>query len=125
MEVDAICKERDYLYGRLLAVADRIEYRTYDRDKDGKRITNAKRYMNVFSQRPYQTWKIVEESLSPYLAKLDLPERNRYLKLLDEIYVQFKPEDFVKNDRLEGLYLLGYHSQSYALKYKEEIKEEE
>ena len=44
--------DRNYLYGRLLAVADRIEYLTYD-EKDSGRITNAKRYMNTFSQRPY------------------------------------------------------------------------
>lgn len=32
MAVDKNCTERDYLYGRLLAVADRIEYRTFDMD---------------------------------------------------------------------------------------------
>lgn len=125
MEVNELSRSRDYLYGRLLAVADRIEYRTYDREKDGKRVTNAKRYMNAFSQHPYQTWKVLEESLQPYIQKLDVPERNVYLKLLDEICHLFAPEDFINNDRLEGLYLLGYHSQSYAFRYKEEMKEEE
>ena len=118
MEVNTLTNSRDYLYGRLLAVADRIEYRTYDREKDGKRMTNAKRYMKAFSQRPYQTWKILEESLEPYIQKLDVTERNVYAKLLDEIYQLFTPEDFVNNERLDGLYLLGYHSQSYALRYK-------
>lgn len=33
--------DRNYLYGRLLAVADRIEYLTYD-EKDNGRVTNAK-----------------------------------------------------------------------------------
>lgn len=124
MEVNTLTCNRDYLYGRLLAVADRIEYRTYDREKDGKRVTNAKRYMKAFSQRPYQTWQKIEESLDPYLRKLDLPERTVYMKLLDEISSLFKPEDFVDNSRLEGLYLLGFHSQSNALRYKEESKEE-
>ena len=32
------------------AVADRIEYRTYD-EGDKARVTNAKRYMSTFSQR--------------------------------------------------------------------------
>ena len=40
-------RKRDYLYGRLLALADRIEYRTFD--KENGRETNAKRYMNAFS----------------------------------------------------------------------------
>ena len=30
MAIDKKQKDRNYLYGRLLAVADRIEYRTYD-----------------------------------------------------------------------------------------------
>ena len=70
MAVDKNCTERDYLYGRLLAVADRIEYRTFDMDKDRSRITNAKRYMNNFSQRPFETWKVIEENIQPYLSKL-------------------------------------------------------
>ena len=52
-------KDRNYLYGRLLAVADRIEYRTYD-ESDRARITNAKRYMNTFSQRPFETLNVIE-----------------------------------------------------------------
>lgn len=48
MALNETCEERDYLYGRLLAVADRIEYRTYDTEKDSGRVTNAKRYMNTF-----------------------------------------------------------------------------
>lgn len=125
LELDVRSKNRDYLYGRLLAVADRIEYRTYDRDNDGKRVTNAKRYMNAFSQRPYQTWKVLEERIQPYIQKLELPERNKYNKILDEIYHLFDMEAFANNNRLEGLYLLGYHSQSYTFRYKEESHEEE
>ncbi len=47
MALDNKEKDRNYLYGRLLAVADRIEYSTYD-EKDGGRVTNAKRYMSTF-----------------------------------------------------------------------------
>ena len=32
MAVDQECDNRNYLYGRLLAIADRIEYRTYDKE---------------------------------------------------------------------------------------------
>lgn len=118
-------RNRDYLYGRLLAMADRIEYRTFDRDEDGKRVTNAKRYMNAFAQHPYQTWKVLEERIQPYLQKLDIKERNSYNKTLDEIYELFDEKEFTNNDRLEGLYLLGYHSQSYELKYRPKKAEEE
>ncbi|CUX17745.1 type I-C CRISPR-associated protein Cas8c/Csd1 [Clostridium sp. C105KSO13] len=123
LENDELSGNRDYLYGMLLAVADRIEYRTFDRDEDGKRVTNARRCMNAFSQHPYQTWKVLEEKIQPYLQKLELPERNAYNKILDEIYNQFDVKDFADNDRLEGLYLLGYHSQSYKFRYKKENEE--
>mgnify|MGYP005796349657 CR=1 FL=1 len=120
------CKERDYLYGRLLAVADRIEYRTYDKEKDSGRVTNAKRYMSAFSQRPYDTWKIVEENLQPYLGKLFVKERKYYENLIDSICQLFTVESYQDNRKLDGLYLLGFHSQSYDLKkYKEEKKETE
>ena len=122
MAVDKNCTERDYLYGRLLAVADRIEYRTFDMDKDRSRITNAKRYMNNFSQRPFETWKVIEENIQPYLNKLPVPERRFYENLLDEIEDAFESvNDYQENKRLSGLYLLGFHSQSCALRtYKTE-----
>ena len=106
--------DRNYLYGRLLAVADRIEYLTYD-EKDNGRVTNAKRYMSTFSQRPYETWKVIEENIRSYLNKLDIAKRTFYENLLHEI---------TDNSRLEGLYLLGFHNQAYDLKLKKEKSEE-
>ena len=126
--LDHACTKRDYLYGRLLAVADRIEYRTYDMEKDSSRVTNAKRYMSVFSQRPFETWKVIEENVQPYLNKLPFKERRGYENLLNEIGNLFKIEEFTDNKKLDGLYLLGFHSQSYELKnYKaeKETKEQE
>ena len=105
-------KDRNYLYGRLLAVADRIEYRTYD-ESDRARITNAKRYMNTFSQRPFETWKVIEENIQPYLNKLGIAERRFYENLLNDICDLFDVESFSDNSRLDGLYLLVFHSLSY------------
>ena len=116
-------KDRSYLYGRLLAVADRIEYRTYD-EGDKARITNAKRYMSTFSQRPFETWKVIEESIQPYTNKLGIAERRFYENLLNDIYDLFEKETFSDNSRLDGLYLLGFHSQSYDLKIKKENSED-
>ena len=124
--LDKTCKDRNYLYGRLLAIADRVEYRTYDKENDGSRATNAKRYMSTFSQRPFETWKVIEENLQPYLNKLKVTERRYYDNLMDEVNQLFDMEDYKDNSRLDGLYLLGFHSQSYELKnYKQEKKEEE
>lgn len=116
-------KDRNYLYGRLLAVADRIEYRTYD-ESDRARITNAKRYMNTFSQRPFETWKVIEENIQPYLNKLGIAERRFYENLLNDICDLFDIESFSDNSRLDGLYLLGFHSQAYDLKLKKENSKE-
>lgn len=114
--LDKNCKNRDYLYGRLLAIADRVEYRTFEKERDFGRETNAKRYMSMFSQRPFETWKVIEENLQPYLNKLKIAERRHYENLLDGVCDLFEADDFCKNTKLDGLYLLGFHSQSFAMK---------
>ena len=119
VSLDTKQKNRNYLYGRLLAVADRIEYRTYD-EKDRTRVTNAKRYMSTFAQRPFETWKVIEENVQPYMSKLGIAERLFYENLLNEIYDLFEIEQFQDNSRLDGVYLLGFHSQAYKLKMKKE-----
>lgn len=114
--LDNNCKDRNYLYGRLLAVADRVEQLTFDREEDAYRVTNAKRYMTVFSQRPYTTWRVVEEGLQPYWQKLKPQQRIFYENLLNEICDKFELEEFKNNEHLDSLYLLGMHSQAYDLK---------
>lgn len=123
--LDTGCDKRDYLFGRLLAVADRVEYRTYD--KDGWRETNAQRYMAAFAQKPMRTWKVLEEKLQPYWGKLKPAESMAYKKLIEEIFDQFTVEAYEKDESLGGLYLLGFHGQALALKKKpaNEQKEEE
>ena len=58
------CTIRDYLYGRLLAVADRIEYRTFEKEKDAARVTNAKRYMSSFSRDPLRHGRLLKRICS-------------------------------------------------------------
>ena len=122
MALDKKCRKREYLFGRLLAVADRIEYRTFDKE-DG-RETNAKRYMSAFSHHPYRSWKVEEEKQEPYFMRLKAPERLVYQRLLDDICNLFEIEDFENDTALNGLYLLGFHNQSYALKEKKKEEEE-
>ena len=61
-------KDRNVLFGRLLAVYDYMEQRAmYERDENGKvkegRTTNAKRYWNAYSSRPARTSKTIRENL--------------------------------------------------------------
>lgn len=114
--LDTNCVKREYLFGRLLAVADRVEYRTYE--KDDRRETNALRYMAAFSQKPMRTWKVLEEKLQPYWMRLKPSERIFYKNLIDEIFEKFTVEDYEKDESLGGLYLLGFHSQAIALRTK-------
>ena len=77
----------------------------------------------MFSQRPYETWKIIEESLTPYFQKLKYQEKIYYRKQLEEICELFDEDTFKDNSKLDGLYLLGFHSESYELRNKEAVKE--
>ncbi|MDD6396654.1 MAG: type I-C CRISPR-associated protein Cas8c/Csd1 [Firmicutes bacterium] len=120
MALDTKCTDRSYLYGRLLAIADLIEQRATFEEEKGK-VTNAKRYMNAFAQRPFRTWQIIEEKLEPYSRKL---KSKWLLTQLDEIHNMFSPEDYADDSRLDGLYLLGYHSQIYAINsFNKEVSE--
>ena len=88
-------------------------------------MTNAKRYMTAFSQRPFSTWKNLEEKLPPYLQRLKLGERTKYMNMLDEIAGKFTVKSFGCDEPLNGLYLLGFHSQSCDLRNWKGEKEEE
>ena len=121
MSYDKNVEDRSYLYGCLLAIADKTEKDTYDEEQKKKRITNARRYWATFSQRPYQTWMIIEERLQPYLNQH--PYKSIVEKNIEEIMDKFTRDGFEDNSRLEPMYLLGYHHfMSYM--YSNDKKEE-
>lgn len=111
MALDENQRDRNYLFGRLLAIADQIERSTFVNGEIHQ--TNAMRYMSVFSQRPYKTWKIIEERLIPYEMKLGLIA-TKYRKLIDKVHSLFEYEEYEINDKLDGKYLLGFHCQRQA-----------
>jgi len=108
--------DRDYLFGRLLAIADVLERRALSSNET--RATNAIRYMNAFSKHPERTWNTIQSSLQPYQAKLGA--KAIYLsKLIDEVASQIDFNDF-NNKPLSGKYLLGFYSQRYDLYQKKD-----
>ncbi|WP_297957209.1 type I-C CRISPR-associated protein Cas8c/Csd1 [uncultured Ruminococcus sp.] len=109
MAYDPSINDRSYLYGCLLAIADKAENEAFDPDERNVRVTNARRYWNSFSQRPYTTWCIIEERLRPYLNKLGKAQV-RYGKWINEITSKMDAAGFADNTRLEPMYLLGYHN---------------
>ena len=118
---------RDYLYGRLLAIADHIETRALYVAGE-KRETGAAKLMQRFADRPYSTWRTIELSLSPYKTRLRA-KRSSFLsemeKQLDEVIGTFQGRDFTDEQRLSGEFLLGYHCQRQALWTKPEPETDE
>lgn len=110
MSLDETRKTRDYLFGRLLAIADVMEERTLS-EAEKKRPTNATRYMQQFSQRPSSTWKQIHELLTPYFMRQG-DKASYYKRLIEQVKDLFiSPEEFISNKPLTGEYLLGYYCQ--------------
>lgn len=104
---------RDYLYGRLLAIAERIEEMAL-RVSGEARPTTAARMMQRFADRPFSTWRTIELSLLPYIQRLQ-GSRAGFLvnrkKELDAVLAAFAADDFTADNALTGEFLLGYHCQ--------------
>ena len=111
MSLDETRTTRDYLYGRLLAVADVLEEKAL-KDSEGKqsRPTNAARYMQQFSQHPFRTWKQIHDALTPYILRLG-GKATYYKNRIAEISELFDIGEFKNDDPLSGEYLLGYYCQ--------------
>lgn len=118
---------RDYLYGRLLAIAEHIEGRALHLAGE-KRDTNAAKLMQRFADRPYSTWRTIELSLGPYKTRLRA-KRSSFLsemeKQLDEVNGKFQTHDFLDDRKLSGEFLLGYHCQRQTLWAKPETEKDE
>lgn len=127
MALDREQTDRSYLYGRLLAIADRIESKALESKKseggESKRQTTAMRYMEPLSKRPYKTWKNIELKLTPYWKMLNQNSASYYKKELNQVMELFEAADFMNNRALEPLFLLGYHCQSSDF-YKSKKTEE-
>lgn len=118
MSLDETRNKRDYLFGRLLAIADVLEERTLS-EAEKKRPTNATRYMQQFSQRPFSTWKQIHELLTPYFMRQG-DNASYYKWLIAQVEDLFTPEDFISNKPLTGEYLLGYYCQRQKMWEKKE-----
>lgn len=118
---------RDYLYGRLLAIAERIE-ETALRIGGEERPTTAARLMQRFADRPFSTWRNIELGLQPYMQRLQV-NRTGFLvnrkKELDAVQALFSRDHFTSDKSLSGEFLLGYHCQRQAwLNKTDEFKAE-
>lgn len=121
LELETGRRDRDYLFGRLLSVADRLECTAlYKADKQDTRATNATRLMNAFQVKPFATWGLLYQQLTPYINQLN--GAGYYQSLIDSIMVLFRDGDFENNAPLSPLYLLGYSAQNRALTKNNQTK---
>ncbi|OOF71150.1 type I-C CRISPR-associated protein Cas8c/Csd1 [Rodentibacter caecimuris] len=119
MALDKENHSRDYLYGRLIAQAESLEwYALYLQNgkKTPTRATNAERYFQQFAQRPYSTWRDLEgDKLVPYKNYLISLGKDFYKQAIGEIMELFQNNDFICDDKLSGEFLLGYHCQKMEI----------
>jgi CRISPR-associated protein Csd1 len=114
MTLDLSRKTRDYLYGRLLALAENLEEWALNKAHED-RETNAARLMQRFAERPYSTWRTIELALTPSKARLGGKSKKRQ-RMIDEVIASFDGNDFLNDKRLSGEFLLGYHCQREYLR---------
>lgn len=121
-------KDISYQYGRLLAVLEKIERDTYDREEG--RETNAIRMQPVFAQRPQYASRIIWEQLKKaYYPRIPPAGRTYYERLIGEIISRISEFPEAEQNRpLQDTYLLGYYLQRnelYQSKTENKTQEEE
>lgn len=124
MKLDLNNHDRSYLFGRLLAVCEKVERSTYQQGES--REPNAIRLQSAYVNHPLQTWKTLDGLLNPYFQKLRPGSREYYRRLISEIIVSLQDSDqSMLNQGLKETYLLGYYLQRDTLNKKTEEQEEE
>lgn len=115
MSLEPEKKDISYQYGRLLAVFEKIERDTFD--KDEQREPNAIRMQSVFAKRPRYASRVLWEQLKKaYYPHLKPGCRVKYERLIEEIIERIS--DLPQAEREEALkdtYLFGYYLQKKAL----------
>ncbi|HEY6766753.1 MAG TPA: type I-C CRISPR-associated protein Cas8c/Csd1 [Candidatus Sulfotelmatobacter sp.] len=122
MSLEESRTSRDYLFGRLLAIADHLEQRALHVAGEN-RETNAARMMQRFADHPCSTWRNIRHALLPYEARLRSkrpPLLHRLNVLIDDVMGKFQTNEFADDGKLSGEYLLGFHCQRSALWQKPE-----
>lgn len=109
--------DRSYLFGRLLALYERIERETYTDEEKKSRRTNSERYRFKFVQCPKYGLRTLDEKTSYYKQKLRSSKyrlscyfENEIVEVMDKLNTQ----GLITNERLDEKYILGYYHQLYA-----------
>jgi len=108
---------RDYLFGRLLALAEHLEQRALYFGGE-QRDTHAARLMQRFADHPCATWRQIDLALAPSRSRLRSRAPgylHRIEQQIDEVIGHFRGSNFTDDRKLSGEFLLGYHCQRAEL----------
>ncbi len=124
---------RDYLYGRLLAVYEKVEMDAMkpsafsaDKKEEGKmdkksRVTNVEKVWSAFFQAPERMLETLHMKIRPYLDKLKADQAGSYSyynKLIGEIQTDIRDAETyldTKNKSLNEDAVFGYYAQNREL----------
>lgn len=122
---------RDFQFGRLLAIAEWVEEKYYKKT-DEDRTTMAIKQLTRFQKKPLATFTLINTHLErAYLNRVGSFPKKRYADLKEEVFGILKsiaPEEKMWNAPLNEFYLVGYELQKKALhtyKANNEVKEDE
>lgn len=112
-------KDRNYQFGRLLAVMEKVERDTYESDE--KREPNAIRYQSAFVKKPLDTTtKVMEKLKDAYYPQIKVGYRISYERLIGEIMNMISESGENWDAPLQDTYLMGYYLQKRELYTKNE-----
>lgn len=131
LELDRNSTDRSYLFGRLLAVFDRIENTAMNQKSSGDgsqrtshRDTNAMRLFSSYTAHPYTCSDNLMKCVRPYLSSLKYSSRKFYEDEMQDIYTKLNISDKRINRPLEPEYLMGFYlERSELLNYKQNTEE--
>jgi CRISPR-associated protein Csd1 len=130
--LDTNNQNRSYLYGRLLAVYEKLEQdslRSNLSGSDDKRATNAERLWTAYTKMPARTLQILEEKTRPYkerLKKSNYGTAKYYDKITTNItnqLVETASFEQEKNRALSEDFIFGYYAQKQDFYKKQENKQ--
>lgn len=121
---------RSYLFGRLLAVFERIEDATYTSGKDGtKRVTNAQKFWTSYSNKPATYMQTLLEKTQYYeqtlsnshygLAQKLKKEKDKIITAIHDHYLDSKE----LNQPLDYHFIFGYYAETNYIFTKHESEE--
>lgn len=111
--VDRDKNNRSYLFGRLLAVYERIEASTFDIDT--KRTTNAEKLWTSYTNNPATMMQTLENKTKTYEKKLEQNKPGIYNNLIKEkqaIINQLHENQYEEmNTKLDYEFIFGYYAE--------------